>query len=302
LLFNSRWIDVAKMARELSDMVVVITGASAGIGRTLAASLSTGGAKLVLAARRMDLLETLNASLGGKHLCVKADVSREEDCHALIESAVDRFGRLDTLVCNAGYGILRPVYETSAKEMQDIFQTNVFGTADCIRAAVPILRRQEIRNGWRGQIIIVSSAAGRRGIPFFGAYSATKFAQLGLAEALRIELRPARIAVTSVHPIGTKTDFFTTAESASNIKMPPNNEFRQTAATVARKMIAAIRRPKPEVWPLGISRLGLGFAALMPRLTDHFVAKFSRELVEGSAARGAEVEIRTETRAGSQPV
>ena len=271
------------MARELSNMVVVITGASAGIGRALANSLAKQGARLVLAARRMDRLEALNASLGGTHLCVKADVAREEDCHVLIESTVNRFGRLDTLVCNAGYGILCTVADTSAKEMQAIFQTNVFGTTDCIRAAVPILRKQRVQDGWRGQIMIVSSAAGRRGMPCFGAYSATKFAQLGLAEALRIELRPSRVAVTSVHPIGTDTDFFTTAEAASKMRMPPSREFHQSAATVARKMVAAIRRPKPEVWPMAPSRLGLGFAALLPRLTDYFVAKFSRELVEGSA-------------------
>jgi short-subunit dehydrogenase len=283
-------------------MVVVITGASAGIGRALAMALSMEGAKLVLSARRSELLDELNASLGGSHLCVKADVSREEDCQALIESTVNHFGRLDTLVCNAGYGLLKPVYETSTKEMQDIFQTNVFGTTDCIRAAVPILQKQEIHNGWRGQIMIVSSAAGRRGLPYFGAYSATKFAQLGLSEALRIELRPARIAVTSVHPIGTKTDFFTTAEAGGRIKMPPSKEFRQAASTVASKMMAAIRRPKPEVWPMGVSRLGLGFAALMPRLTDYFVAKFSRDFVEQTPPRVAEVEISADSRPRSQPI
>jgi short-subunit dehydrogenase len=288
------------MGREISNMVVVITGASAGIGRALAMALSREGAKLVLSARRTDLLEELNASLGNTHLCVKADVAQEEDCHALINAAVGHFGRIDTLVCNAGYGLIKPVYETSIKEMQDIFQTNVFGTTDCIRAAVPIFRKQELQSGWRGQIMIVSSAAGRRGLPYFGAYSATKFAQLGLAEALRIELRPSRIAVTSVHPIGTKTDFFTTAEAGGRIKMPPSKEFRQSASTVANKMMAAIRRPKPEVWPMGLSRLGLGFAALMPRLTDHFVAKFSRDFVERMPPRIAEVEMANENPARSQ--
>jgi len=263
-------------------MVVVITGASAGIGRALAIELAKEGAQLVLAARRLDRLEELNASIGGAHLCVKTDVSNEAECQSLIKATINRFGRLDTLVCNAGYGLLSTVADTSAREMQAIFQTNVFGTTDCIRAAVPVLRRQELKEGWRGQIMIVSSAAGRRGIPCFGAYSATKFAQLGLAESLRIELRSWRIAVTSVHPIGTDTDFFTTAEAGSKMKMPETQDFHQSAQTVARKMIAGIRRPRPEVWPLAPSRLGLGFAALMPRLTDYFVAKFSREILKGS--------------------
>jgi short-subunit dehydrogenase len=290
------------MAREISNMVVVITGASAGIGLSLATALSKQGAQLVLAARRLDLLESLNASLGGTHLCVKADVSKEEDCRVLMENTVSRFGRIDTLVCNAGYGIFKTVADTSAEEMREIFQTNVFGTTDCIRAAIPTLCRQKLRDDWRGQIMIVSSAAGRRGLPYFGAYSATKFAHLGLAEALRIELRPSKIAVTSVHPIGTHTDFFTTAESESGTKMPVSREFRQTAETVARKMIAAIRRPKPEVWPMGPSRLGLGLAALMPRLTDHFVAKFSRDLVEGTAQNADRYENAPTKSASRQPV
>ena len=115
-------------------------------------------------------------------------------------------------------------------------------------------------------------------------------------------MRPWRIAVTSVHPIGTNTDFFTTAETSSAMKLPVTREIHQSAATVARKMIGAIRRPRPEVWPMRPSRLGLGLATLMPRLTDHFVAKFSRELVEGSSAQPRGVEIPTDNRAGSQPV
>jgi hypothetical protein len=84
--------------------------------------------------------------------------------------------------------------------------------------------------------------------------------------------------------------------------MPPSKEFRQSALTVANKMMAAIRRPKPEVWPMGLSRLGLGFAALMPRLTDHFVAKFSRDFVERTPPRIADVKISADSRPRSQPI
>ena len=89
---------------------------------------------------------------------------------AKISSArsVKHFGRIDTLVCNAGYGLLRPVAETSPREMAEIFQTNVFGTLDCVRPAVVVMKRQEPRVGWRGQVVIVSSAVARRGLPYFG--------------------------------------------------------------------------------------------------------------------------------------
>jgi short-subunit dehydrogenase len=263
------------MRRNIDGMVVIITGASAGIGRALAANLSGRGARLVLAARRLERLEELNHSLGGKHLCVRTDVSRREECEHLIAAAAIHFGRIDTLVCNAGYGILRPVADTTPQQMLDIFQANVFGTADCIRAAVPHMLRQPFVGGWRGQMMIVSSAVARRGIPYFGAYSATKAAQLALAEAMRVELRAQRIAVTSVHPIGTDTEFGEAAErraGGGRIGRIPG-EVRQSAGQVAHAMARAIERPVPEVWPFAPSRWALSLATLAPRWVDRVMAR-----------------------------
>lgn len=255
-------------------MVVVITGASAGIGKALAEELSRRGARLALAARRADRLAALNRDLGGQHLCVPADVSIREQCEALIRQTFDHFGRLDTLVCNAGYGFLRTVAGTSPQEMQAIFQTNVFGTADAIRAAAPRMGEQAPRDGWRGQVMIVSSVVARRGIPYFGAYSATKAAQLALAEAMRVELRDVGIAVTSVHPIGTDTEFSDVSASQSAGRRPVvSGEVRQSAADVAKAMAKAIERPRPEVWPFRPSRWALGAATLLPRLVDRLLAK-----------------------------
>jgi NAD(P)-dependent dehydrogenase (short-subunit alcohol dehydrogenase family) len=235
------------MGRTLDGMVIIITGASAGIGRALAIELSRSGARLALAARRIDKLESLNRELGGGHLCVAADVSRREDCEALIAQTINRFGKIDTLVCNAGYGFLAPVAETSPERMQAIFQTNVFGTLNCVRAAVPQMLKQDVQSGWRGQVMMVSSVVARRAIPFFGAYSATKAAQLSLAESMRIELARYKIAVTSVHPGGTETDFGEVSASMSG---------------------GAIRSPRPEVWPMSIYRWFIGIGTLVPSLID----------------------------------
>ena len=263
-------------------MVVVITGASAGIGAALAEELSDRGARLVLAARRVDRLEALNTRLGGGHLCVGADVSRTGDCERLVSATIEHFGRIDTLVCNAGYGILRRVHETTAAQMSEIFQTNVFGTADCVRAAVPHMLRRE-GGRWRGQVVIVSSAVARRALPLFGAYSATKAAQLSLAEAMRVELRPMRIAVTSVHPIGTDTEFGEAADARAGggrvARVP--GEVRQSARQVARKIVRAIERPVPEVWPFAPSRWALAAAALAPRFVDRMLGR--RVVVERTA-------------------
>ena len=119
-------------------------------------------------------------------------------------------------------------------------------------------------------------------MPYFGAYSATKFAQLGLSEALRVELRPQRIAVTSVHPIGTDTEFFVAAEDLSKAKIPARNaaEVHQTPVTVARKMIRAIECPRPEVWPFWPARFALVLAVLWPRLADWMMSKHRKALAE----------------------
>jgi uncharacterized protein len=262
--------------RLLDGMVVVITGASAGIGKALAEALHPRGARLVLAARRLDRIEALNRQLGGNHLVIQTDVADCSQCEALIHQTVEHFGRLDTLVCNAGYGVLRPVADSSPDEIQRMFQTNVFGTTDCVRAAVPVMRRQEPAGGWRGQLMIVSSAVARRGLPYFGVYSATKAAQLSLAEALRVELHPDRIAVTSVHPVGTETEFGEAARIAGNNKegiQRISGEVRQSAETVAKRMVRAMEYPRPEVWPFPPSRFALGVATLVPGLVDRVMAK-----------------------------
>jgi short-subunit dehydrogenase len=127
------------------------------------------------------------------------------------------------------------------------------------------------------QIVIVSSVAARRGVPFLGPYAATKAAQLSIAEALRIELRPYRIAVTSVHPIVTKTEFGDVAEQGG-VKLPRGISMSQTVDHVARAMIRGIERPRPEVWPHRPTRLALVFATLAPRVVDHFMKKYMREI------------------------
>jgi NADP-dependent 3-hydroxy acid dehydrogenase YdfG len=268
------------MPRSVSGMVVAITGASSGIGRALAVALSARGARLVLAARRLALLEELDRALGGGHLCVRADVASEQDCVYLVQAAKARFGRLDTLVCNAGVGLLRPVGDTSAEDWRSLFAVNLYGTADCIRVALPVMRAQQAQNGWRGQLMIVSSCLARRAVPDLGAYCASKAAQLALAEALRVEERPNQIAVTSVHPVGTATEFEAAAESLSGQRFAARSsaEAVQAPATVAEAMVAAIIRPRPEVWPHRASRWAFSLATLMPGLADAAMARFRRRI------------------------
>lgn len=269
------------MSRNIRDMVVVITGASAGIGLALARELSHKGALLVLAARRLDILEKVNAELGGNHLVVRADVSQSDDCRSIIDAAISRFGRIDTLVCNAGYGVYTRVDETDAEQVRRMMDVDVIGTTECIRHAVPHLRKQKLRDGWRGQIMIVSSAAARRGTPFIGVYSGAKAAQLAIAEALRVELVDDRIAVTTVHPTPTKSEFGQVAENLGKYKLPPSEHFTitQTAAEVGRIMARAIARPRREVWPRPLARLILGIGTLLPGMMDWIMHRYYQGVV-----------------------
>lgn len=275
------------MPRQISGMVVAITGASAGLGRDLATQLSREGAKLVLAARRIAKLNALNEALGNGHVAIQADVSNAAECASVVDCAMKTFGRLDTLVCNAGYALFRSLEEFTADEMRAIFATNVFGTTDAVRAAIPVMKRQQPRDGYRGQIMIVSSAAARRGLPYSAGYSATKAAQLSIAEALRIELRPAEIAVTSVHPIDTETDFFSTAEnvSARRLHPPGISPKRHTVDKVVRGMVKAIRKPKAEVWSSPPTRWGLALNAMFPTAGDGVLLKMMRKFEDVNGLR-----------------
>lgn len=181
----------------------VITGASDGIGAELACQLAArhrGAAALVLAARQRDKLAEVAArchASGADAIVVPTDVRREEDCRALVDTAVRHFGALDCLVNNAGmsaHALFEDVEPADLGWYQDLMTVNLWGSVWCTHAALPHLKAT------RGQIVAVSSLAGLVGVPGRTAYSATKFAMTGFFEALRTELKPAGVAVTIAYP------------------------------------------------------------------------------------------------------
>ena len=181
----------------------VITGASDGIGAELARRLAArhrGAASLVLAARNRDKLVEVAAQChetGADAIVVPTDVTREEDCRALIETAASSFGGIDCLVNNAGMSAHALFEEVAPGDLgwyQDLMTVNLWGSVWCTHAALPHLKAT------RGQIVAVSSLAGLVGVPGRTAYSATKFAMTGFFEALRTELKPSGVAVTIAYP------------------------------------------------------------------------------------------------------
>lgn len=262
--------------RSIAGLSVLITGASSGIGAALAVELHRRGARLALTARREDALRQV-ATACGNAVVLPGDVADAVAAEACVVSAQRALGSLDCVVLNAGYGLARLGWETSDAEWRAILATNLLGTAAGVRAAVPLMRAQALRDGWRGQIVIVSSALARRAAPDTAAYSASKAAQLSLAEALRVELAPERIMVTSVHPVRTTTPFFATCERVSGRDMHFTGQVpTQAPETVATCIANAICRPRPEVWPHAGSRWLLSLATLWPSLADRIMARNRR--------------------------
>lgn len=263
----------------LTNKVIIITGASSGIGAATAVELARQGARLILAARRVDKLQAIAGKClegGGCSgaLALQADVAKREDVDRLVALAIEKFGRLDVILANAGYGFLAKIHETTEEQFDDIMATNVKGTWYAMQAAADVMLRQKPLPGekLRGHIIAVSSGAARRGLPLYGIYSMTKAAQLSLAEAMRVELKAQKIYISTVHPLTTATDFFDVASSKSRLKSTGLGH-AQPVEAVARKIARLIRRPRPELWPVPFSAWMLAVAAVFPRLGDWAMAQ-----------------------------
>lgn len=269
---------------ELIGKPIAITGASSGIGRAVAVAAAKAGMPVALAARRTDRLESAAAEIraaGGRAIAVKVNVDNPDECRALIQRTIAEFGSVYSVFANAGYGFEKPIHEATDAEIRGIFETNFFGTLNTVRPALePMLQARS------GHILICSSCLSKLGLPGFGAYCATKASQDHVSRAMRAELSPFGIAVSSVHPIGTRTEFFEKAdalsgEGASTLHTP--DYLTQSPERVARAIMRNLRSGRgTEVWTsLGI-RAGLILANMAPRLTD---AIFSRHVSKATRQR-----------------
>lgn len=264
----------------LTGQVVVITGASSGIGAEVARALAREKARLVISARRMDKLEKVAEEcreLGSETIALACDVSKRADVDTLVAAAVEKFGRLDVMIANAGYGFLAKIHETTEQQFDDIVATNVKGTWYAMQAAAAVMLKQlpderRPQKAARGHIIAISSGAGRRGLPLYGVYAMTKAAQLSLAEAMRVEMRGQGVYCSTVHPLTTATEFFDVASSKSRLRSTGLGH-AQGADVVARKIVRLIKHPKPELWPVLGSKWMLAFAAAFPRFADWAMAR-----------------------------
>ncbi|MCC7193159.1 MAG: SDR family NAD(P)-dependent oxidoreductase [Phycisphaeraceae bacterium] len=258
--------------------VLAITGASSGIGAATAMEASKAGMRIALAGRRLEKLEQVAAAIsasGGEALVYRCDVDHDLEVNAFIEAVRLKWRRLDAIFANSGFGIFDRVLNTTDADLRAMFETNFYGTIRLIRAAVPLIRQNPVPVGekYRGHILICSSAASRIGPPMLGFYAATKAAQHMTATALRGELDGEHIAVSTVHPIGTKTEFgdrMRERPSTGGIEQKSSTPdfFRQTQEHAARAIVRAMKRhnPPPEIWPHTGTRFGLALTAAFPRI------------------------------------
>lgn len=224
----------------LKNKVVIITGASSGIGKSTAIEFAKKGAKVVLVARRIEKLKELKehiSSFNENCVYVQSDVTREEEVINLFDETERIFGRVDILINNAGRGLESEVCDISYDEWLSVIHTNLTSVFLCTRDAV----RRMIRKKIKGHIITVSSTSGLIGVPTYAAYCASKHGVAGFKKAIKWELRKHAIKVSTIYPANVDTEFFTRFETI------PHRREMLTARDIADHLVAIASRSLPKI-------------------------------------------------------
>ena len=269
------------MSRRYRARVFVITGASDGIGAEIARQLARRGSKLVLAARSTEKLEAVAADCsrrGAIAIAVSTDVTLEDNCKRLLERAIEAFGRIDVLINNAGISMHAAFDEIRDwSTFERLWRVNCLGTILCTRFAWPHLKRMPGKSG--GQIVGVSSLAGRTGVPGCTTYCASKFAQTGFLEALRIEAAEHGITVTIVYPGVVATEIRRHGLDGRGEPAGVSGLDERGAMSVeqcARRIIRAIDGRRRECVMTSKARIGLWLKLIAPGWVDHMASKALR--------------------------
>jgi len=268
-------------ANAFRGQVVIVTGASSGIGRALALQLAGQGAKVVLAARRVELLEQVAAACrqaGGEALAVRTDVADEAQCKALVEKTVATFDRLDLLINNAGLAVIARLEDYSNLGLfQHTMDVNFYGAVYCTYYALPYLIRS------RGRLVAVSSLGGKAPLPYNSPYIASKYAMHGFFDSLRIELMRHGVSVTIICPYWVVTGFHEAQMDKDGTPRGPSgraiySKNMMTAERCAALILRAAYRRQREVL-MGPGRLIAWLKLLAPGLLDRILIGFLKATV-----------------------
>lgn len=257
------------------EQVVLVTGASSGIGRSLALAVAREGSKVALLARNMPALEKVLAEvkkLGASCVAVKCDVTKPREVQQAVEAVTRQFKTIDVLINNAGFGQYGFFLEAPVEEHQKLFDTNFFGVIHMLYAVLPIMKAKK-----SGVVVNVSSMAGLKPLPKFGIYSASKAALNALSESLRHEVKPFGIHVLTVCPGITETSFRANAKRFGKKAEPPTppRQFSYSADDVARETIQAVIAGKRLLVPGFLNRMGVRLDRMVPNeMSDPLVKRY----------------------------
>lgn len=263
--------------------VAIITGASSGIGRATAALFAKHGYAMALVARSGERLERVARAIGERYgqpaLPLACDVRERGQVEAAVGATLDRFGRVDVLVANAGVGLYAGVEEVPPEAFEELWRTNVLGVLHPIQVLVP-----HMRAAGRGHIAVVGSVVGKRSWPFHGPYAATKFALVALVQALRAELAGSGVTASLVLPGSTRTRFFERSQVVGPYQPRPIGPTQRPSA-VARVILRSVRDPKPELVTVPGFRVAFVLGEAFPSVPDRVAAWWARRASgKGSAS------------------
>ncbi len=255
----------------LEGKTILITGASCGIGEATARACTKAGMHCVITARRTKRLQALASDLGSTCTYISGDVTEEGFNTKLLEEA----GNIYALFANAGYGLDQKMINLDEQQFRSLFNTNVFAPIEL----ASLVAKNMVKNK-TGHILFCASCLSKFATPSHGAYCASKSALEAVAKSMRMELKGDKIFVSTVHPIGTRTEFFDTSairsgKTQSDFESQTPSWLMQHPDKVANAIVRCLRRPKPEVWTsIPIRLISTSFSAF-PRLSEVITQSFS---------------------------
>ena len=257
---------------DYSGKVVVITGASSGIGEQSAEEFAKLHANVILVSRNEEKLQEVATKLSKYKTNVfvyACDISKKNQVETMGKIIIEKFGTVDVLVNNAGFGIHNTVNETKIEEIESQIMTNFFGTMYCTKAFLPKMLEQR-----SGHIVNVASVAGSIGLPGMASYCASKFAMLGFSESLSHELKGTGVGITVVSPIMVRTNFF---NHASFGKMPRYSSTSLSSKTVANAVVRAASSHRLEIVVPQFVRFAIWIKQTLPYLINPIVGGIFRK-------------------------
>ena len=259
---------------DFKNKVVLITGASSGIGKQTAIEFAKLGANIVLVARRKDKLEQVANELNDFHvstLVCQCDVSKKDQVKEMSKIVLEKFDSIDILVNNAGFAIYGSVSDLSIDEIESQMKTNYFGMIYCIKNFLPSMLKKK-----SGHIVNIASVAASFGLPGIASYCASKFAMLGFSEGLKHELKDTGVGITVVSPIMVRTDFF---DNSSFEKMPKYSPMSLSSKTVAKTILKAANSPRLEIIVPSVVRGAVWMKNTFPYFINPILGKsFKKQL------------------------